>query len=68
MAAHSQVSRTLVCRGTDRSPSPRGHELLVEFFPRDEQAELVSACTLRALEPLQPSYVSVTYGAGGTTR
>ena len=40
-----------------------------EFFPpRDEQAEMVLARTLRALEPLRPSYVSVTYGAGGTTR
>jgi methylenetetrahydrofolate reductase (NADPH) len=40
-----------------------------EFFPpRDEQAEVVLARTLRALEPLGPSYVSVTYGAGGTTR
>jgi methylenetetrahydrofolate reductase (NADPH) len=28
----------------------------------------VLAQTLRDLEPLQPSYVSVTYGAGGTTR
>ena len=40
-----------------------------EFFPpRDEEAEKVLARTLRALEPLRPSYVSVTYGAGGTTR
>jgi methylenetetrahydrofolate reductase (NADPH) len=40
-----------------------------EFFPpRDEQAEMVLARTLRSLEPLRPSYVSVTYGAGGTTR
>jgi methylenetetrahydrofolate reductase (NADPH) len=30
--------------------------------------EGVLAQTLRDLEPLQPSYVSVTYGAGGTTR
>ncbi len=40
-----------------------------EFFPpRDETMEGVLAQTLRDLEPLQPSYVSVTYGAGGTTR
>ena len=40
-----------------------------EFFPpRDEQMEEVLAQTLRDLEPLRPSYVSVTYGAGGTTR
>ena len=30
--------------------------------------EAVLAQTLRDLEPLRPSYVSVTYGAGGTTR
>ena len=40
-----------------------------EFFPpRDEKMEGVLAQTLRDLEPLRPSYVSVTYGAGGTTR
>jgi methylenetetrahydrofolate reductase (NADPH) len=40
-----------------------------EFFPpRDEKAESVLASTLQELEPLGPSYVSVTYGAGGTTR
>jgi methylenetetrahydrofolate reductase (NADPH) len=40
-----------------------------EFFPpRDEKMEGVLAQTLRELEPLGPSYVSVTYGAGGTTR
>ncbi|MDQ1431489.1 MAG: methylenetetrahydrofolate reductase [Actinomycetota bacterium] len=40
-----------------------------EFFPpRDEKMEGVLAQTLRDLEPLGPSYVSVTYGAGGTTR
>jgi methylenetetrahydrofolate reductase (NADPH) len=40
-----------------------------EFFPpRDTQAEAVLERTIRDLEPLRPSYVSVTYGAGGTTR
>ncbi|MGH9037795.1 MAG: methylenetetrahydrofolate reductase, partial [Acidimicrobiia bacterium] len=40
-----------------------------EFFPpRTEEAEAQLARTLRDLEPLQPSFVSVTYGAGGTTR
>jgi methylenetetrahydrofolate reductase (NADPH) len=52
------------------------HELLrtgttysFEFFPpKDEAMEQVLARTLRTLEPLGPSYVSVTYGAGGSTR
>ena len=40
-----------------------------EFFPpKDDEMEQVLARTLLALEPLAPSFVSVTYGAGGTTR
>ena len=40
-----------------------------EFFPpKDDAMEEVLARTLRTLEPLSPSYVSVTYGAGGSTR
>ena len=46
-----------------------GPSFSFEFFPpRDEKMEGVLAQTLRDLEPLRPSYVSVTYGAGGTTR
>jgi len=40
-----------------------------EFFPPktvEAQARLFD--TIRELEPLQPSFVSVTYGAGGSTR
>ena len=36
--------------------------------PRTEQMEATLARTLVELEPLGPSYVSVTYGAGGSTR
>ncbi|MEJ7771508.1 MAG: methylenetetrahydrofolate reductase [NAD(P)H] [Geodermatophilaceae bacterium] len=40
-----------------------------EFFPpKDEESEALLWRTLRALERLRPSFVSVTYGAGGTTR
>jgi methylenetetrahydrofolate reductase (NADPH) len=40
-----------------------------EFFPpRSPEAEATLEATLIDLEPLQPSYVSVTYGAGGSTR
>ena len=39
-----------------------------EFFPpRTPQAEETLARALAELEPLGPSYVSVTYGAGGST-
>jgi methylenetetrahydrofolate reductase (NADPH) len=40
-----------------------------EFFPpRTPAAVETLEQTLRDLEPLRPSFVSVTYGAGGTTR
>lgn len=40
-----------------------------EFFPpRDDEGFLRLFDTIEALRPLQPSYVSVTYGAGGSTR
>jgi methylenetetrahydrofolate reductase (NADPH) len=40
-----------------------------EFFPpRSLEASFRLWDTVRALAPLQPDFVSVTYGAGGTTR
>lgn len=38
------------------------------FPPRDEQADAVLWRTIRALEGQNADYVSVTYGAGGSTR
>ncbi len=47
----------------------RGPSFSFEFFPpRTEEAAAVLEQTLRDLESLGPSFVSVTYGAGGTTR
>ncbi|MBD8677379.1 methylenetetrahydrofolate reductase [NAD(P)H] [Sphingomonas sp. CFBP 13720] len=40
-----------------------------EFFPpKNDRMESALWETVRALEPLEPRFVSVTYGAGGSTR
>jgi methylenetetrahydrofolate reductase (NADPH) len=40
-----------------------------EFFPpRDDAAERTLFATIEALAPLDPGFVSITYGAGGSTR
>jgi methylenetetrahydrofolate reductase (NADPH) len=46
-----------------------GRSFSFEFFPpRDEAGEEVLWRSISELEPLRPTFVSVTYGAGGTTR
>ena len=47
-----------------------GHvDISFEFFPpKNEKMESVLWDSIKKLAPLKPSFVSVTYGAGGTTR
>jgi len=46
-----------------------GPTVSFEFFPpRTEEAAATLRTTIAELAPLEPSFVSVTYGAGGSTR
>jgi methylenetetrahydrofolate reductase (NADPH) len=46
-----------------------GHSFSFEFFPpKDADGEDVLWRSISELEPLNPTFVSVTYGAGGSTR
>jgi methylenetetrahydrofolate reductase (NADPH) len=47
----------------------RGRTYSFEFFPpKNEEAQLQLTSTITELAPLKPSFFSVTYGAGGSTR
>ena len=46
-----------------------GRTFSFEFFPpKTDEAQLTLGRTIAELEPLRPAFVSVTYGAGGSTR
>jgi methylenetetrahydrofolate reductase (NADPH) len=60
-------SRALAPRITDVLKT--GQSFSFEFMPpRTDKAQRQFWDTMRRLEPLKPTFVSVTYGAGGSTR
>ncbi|MGH3278446.1 MAG: methylenetetrahydrofolate reductase [NAD(P)H] [Trebonia sp.] len=65
--AHRLRARTLAPRIADVLRA--GQSFSFEFMPpRTDQAHRQFWDTMRRLEPLKPTFVSVTYGAGGSTR
>ena len=52
-----------------RDVAPKQIRASFEFFPpKSPEADAALWNTIRRIEPLDPAFVSVTYGAGGTTR
>jgi methylenetetrahydrofolate reductase (NADPH) len=61
---NSAIRASRFARGEERRI-----DVSFEFFPpKDEAMEIILWESIERLKPLAPNFVSVTYGAGGTTR
>lgn len=61
--------RNSVLSKTAQSKGKHGIRVSFEFFPpKNEAMEETLADTIAKLAPLSPDFISVTYGAGGSTR
>ena len=64
-----EISKEKVPHWTTIDPSSNKVGVSFEFFPpKTSQLEKSLWCSVERLAPLNPGFVSVTYGAGGSTR
>lgn len=64
-----QLNKDAICKRQERGPPMSTPSISFEFFPpKSLQGSFRLWDCVNTLAPLDPTFVSVTYGAGGTTR